>query len=107
MKPLTLTALFCTAATAAMAAEDMIGSPAEGQHFARELCAACHYVEADGPVHDPMPPRAFTAIAADPKTTEASLRVFLQSPHIDMPDFILTRQQTDDVVAYILSLASE
>ena len=37
-------------------------------------------------------------------TTSMSLRVFLQSPHGNMPDYRLSREQIDDVVAYILSL---
>ncbi len=39
-----------------------------------------------------------------PSTTSMSLRVFLQSPHGNMPDYRLTREQMDDVVAYLLSL---
>jgi hypothetical protein len=36
--------------------------------------------------------------------TETSLRVFLRTPHTRMPDFILSRAETDDVISYILSL---
>jgi hypothetical protein len=32
------------------------------------------------------------------------LRAFLQTPHGQMPDFTLGRDQIDDVVAYLLSL---
>ena len=85
-------------------AEPMVGSPAEGLKFARDNCAECHHVEPKEPliVFSPAPP--FIKVAADPKTTELSLRVFLLSSHIDMPNFILTEEQTDDLVAYILSL---
>ena len=38
-----------------------------------------------------------------PSTTSMSLRVFLQSPHANMPDYRLTRDQLDDVVAYLLA----
>jgi hypothetical protein len=37
-------------------------------------------------------------------TTGMSLRAFLLTPHARMPDIQLSREQTDDVVAYILSL---
>ena len=37
-------------------------------------------------------------------TTSMSLRVFLQTPHPSMPDYRLTREELDDVVAYILTL---
>ena len=43
-------------------------------------------------------------IASDPSTTEISLRVVLQSPHIKMPNFMLTPDETDGIVAYILGL---
>jgi mono/diheme cytochrome c family protein len=33
-----------------------------------------------------------------------SLRVFLQTPHANMPNFQLSRAETDAIVAYILSL---
>lgn len=103
----TLYATLLVAMPLAATAEEMVGNPSEGLHFAREICAACHYVEPDGPPADELPPRAFSAIAADPKTTVAGLRAFLQSPHMEMPDFILTQEQTDDLIAYILRLRSD
>ena len=39
-----------------------------------------------------------------PSATALSLRVFLQTPHVRMPDFQLSNNEIDDVVAYILSL---
>jgi hypothetical protein len=33
-----------------------------------------------------------------------SLTVFLRTPHDRMPDLSLTREETDDLIAYILSL---
>lgn len=44
------------------------------------------------------------SVAAMPSTTVMSLRVFLQTPHLRMPNFALTAEQTDDAIAYILSL---
>jgi mono/diheme cytochrome c family protein len=43
-------------------------------------------------------------VADDPAATEAALRAFLRTPHAAMPDLRLTSDQTDDVIAYILSL---
>jgi mono/diheme cytochrome c family protein len=37
-------------------------------------------------------------------TTFMGLRAFLQTPHDRMPDLHLTRNEIDDVAAYILSL---
>ena len=93
--------------TVAVACMGRIGwrrSPAEGLKFARDNCAECHHVGPKEPLVVFSPASPFSKIAADPKTTELSLRFFLRSSHIDMPNFILTEEQTDDLVAYILSL---
>jgi mono/diheme cytochrome c family protein len=47
---------------------------------------------------------SFAAVAAMKSTTQLSLQAFLQTNHHNMPDWRLTRQQVDDVVAYILTL---
>jgi mono/diheme cytochrome c family protein len=39
-----------------------------------------------------------------PSTTVMSLRVFLRTPHSGMPDIAMSREQTDDIIAYILGL---
>ncbi len=85
-------------------AEQMLGNPSEGLKFARELCADCHQVEPDEAPRTFPTEKSFLNISADPKMTALSLRVFLRTPHIEMPDFVLTEAQTDDVIAYILSL---
>jgi hypothetical protein len=46
----------------------------------------------------------FQAIAQQPSTTSMALRVFLQTPHAQMPNLVLNTGETDDIVAYILSL---
>ncbi|MBY0338676.1 MAG: cytochrome c [Acetobacteraceae bacterium] len=76
----------------------------EGRRLAEQWCSACHAVapNAQPPQGDSTP--GFAGVAAMPSTTEMSLRVFLQTPHAGMPNFQLSRQQTDAVVAYILSL---
>jgi hypothetical protein len=44
------------------------------------------------------------AIGEQKSTTALSLRVFLQTPHAQMPDLHLSRDEIDDLAAYILSL---
>ena len=76
----------------------------EGARIAQQWCANCHAV-APGqrpPTGDAV--ASFPAIAALPSTTEMSLRVFLQTPHASMPNFQLSRAETDAVIAYILAL---
>jgi len=85
-------------------AESLPGSVRDGQAFAQEVCSECHVVapRQDTPATDAVP--TFTAIAADSAVTEMGLRVFLQTPHAQMPNFMLSRIQTDNVISYILSL---
>lgn len=101
-----LGAALSVAATGAMAAaaEPVLGNAAAGQRLARVACARCHHVERTGPIAVFPAAKPFRDIAADPKMTALSLRVFLRTPHIEMPDYILTEDQTDDLIAYILSL---
>ena len=80
-----------------------IADVASGHALAERWCAICHAVEAN-PQHVPDVPPTFAAVAAMKSTTETSLKVFLQTPHANMPDLRLSHGEIDDVVAYILSL---
>jgi mono/diheme cytochrome c family protein len=88
----------------AEAVEDWPGSAAAGKRLAQGWCAACHLVtaEQETPEFSPAPP--FIIVAETPGVTEFWLRAFLVSPHELMPNFVLTPEETDDIVAYILSL---
>jgi mono/diheme cytochrome c family protein len=87
-----------------VAAAQQVGDPAAGRRLAETWCSTCHVIEpgASGPASDAVP--TFPSIARMPSATELSLRAFLQTPHARMPDIQLSREQTDDVIAYILSL---
>jgi len=80
------------------------GDPVAGANFARQVCAVCHFVESDDLGLSWSGAPAFQEVADDPAVTEVSLRVFLRTPHEDMPNFMLTPAETDDVISYILSL---
>lgn len=75
-----------------------------GYAFAEQHCAECHRIApgelASGNFNAP----SFQAVANDPAITRTSLKVFLQTPHSRMPDFILTGEQSDQVIDYILNL---
>jgi mono/diheme cytochrome c family protein len=80
------------------------GDIAAGQKLAETWCSSCHVV---GPAPDRGTSNGaptFSAIAQMPSTTPLSLRAFLQTPHAQMPDLHLSRDEIDDVGAYILSL---
>ncbi len=91
------------AASAAAQAPPMAG---EGLRVARQWCAGCHVVSRDMPqptTGDSAP--TFPGLATRSTTTETALRVFMQTPHANMPNWQLSRSELDAVVAYILSLA--
>jgi mono/diheme cytochrome c family protein len=92
------------ASWAVPAGAQQVGDPQAGRRLAEAWCSQCHVIGpgAPGPASDAVP--TFPAIARMASTTEMSLRVFMQTPHPPMPDIQLSRQQLDDVVAYILSL---
>jgi mono/diheme cytochrome c family protein len=87
-----------------VAADELLGDPTAGRRLAENVCSACHIIalgetsttESDAP--------AFHDLANTPRVTALSLRVFLQTPHERMPDLRLDRDETDNVIAYILSL---
>jgi hypothetical protein len=82
------------------------GDPKAGARLAREVCAACHVVAEDQMI-DPGVGPWFVDIAQHPGTTVLSLRAFLQTPHATMPNLMLTPQETDDIISYILTLKAE
>lgn len=96
--------LLVLGAAAPALAQSEPGDRAAGQRLSATWCANCHRIGpgGPGPATDAAPP--FRAIAMMPSTTSMSLRVFLQTPHGNMPDFRLSREEIDDVVAYMLSL---
>jgi len=74
--------------------DDRRGNAASGRYLVEAWCTECHSVEAATAKTGTIAPD-FTAIA---------LRVFLGSPSKLMPHFIIGRSDTDDIIAYILSL---
>ncbi len=80
-----------------------VGDARAGREVATSLCIQCHQIDGSGRDPSRVPP-GFGAIADTASQTALSLRVFLQTPHGNMPRYQLTRDETDDVIAYILSL---
>ncbi|MEP6838829.1 MAG: cytochrome c [Bradyrhizobium sp.] len=77
------------------------GDPSLGKQTATTICSSCHQI--GGGTRRDGPP-SFTDIANLPSTTALSLRVFLRSSHNQMPNLIIRESDTDDLIAYILSL---
>ncbi len=98
---LVITAAFILLSTtpAALAA----GDAAAGKRLAQQSCSSCHQVEASATARDTAPP--FPAIATKSGKDLGWVRAWLSNPHPPMQGIDLTRQQTDDIVAYLQSLA--
>jgi len=78
------------------------GDAAAGKDLATTWCSTCHQMEGSRIAADAAPP--FAAMARNPKVTPDRLRGFLVKPHGGMPDLTLTRQEIENLVAYIESL---
>jgi len=95
-------ALSLAGMTDAGLAQDLPGNVGSGKRLAETWCGACHRVDANVGVIEAA--ADFYSIANLPSTTALSLKVFLQTSHKEMPNFRLTQTETDDVIAYILSM---
>ena len=84
-------------------AQPLDGDIASGGQIANTQCSSCHRVM-PMTFADKADPPSFQSIADLPSTTGLSLNVFLHSNHENMPNLILSHADSDDIIAYILSL---
>jgi mono/diheme cytochrome c family protein len=85
------------------AAQVPVGDAVSGAMIAERWCTGCHAVGPAGARATDGAP-TLQSIADRTSTTTLSLQVFLRTPHARMPDLSLTREETDDLIAYILGL---
>ena len=81
--------LFGLALSTAPRAQTLLGNPDAGYALAKKTCAKCHRIGKAEETPKLYPATAFQAIADNPAATELSLRVFLRTPHRDMPNLVL------------------
>lgn len=81
-----------------------LGDVGAGADLAKRLCATCHRVQKGETDEKFLDVAAFQTLADSPSKTALNLRVFLKSPHRNIPDLILTEAEIDSVIAYIFSL---
>ena len=98
-----LAAALAAAVAGPLAAQE-IGDAAAGRELATNWCSSCHVVGPTAQRGVSNGVASFAAIARRSSITPLSLRAFLQTPHARMPDLHLTREETDNLIAYILSL---
>jgi mono/diheme cytochrome c family protein len=79
------------------------GDAAAGHALARQWCASCHVVDDQTKGSDTAP--SFKAVAQRHGGDRSWVRAWLAAPHRPMSGIALTRQQIDDIVAYLDSLA--
>ncbi len=91
-------------AAVAPACAQELGNLQAGRVLAAQVCAVGHAVGAeDSTSPNPRAPR-FEAVAATPGMTAAALNAFLHTSHRSMPNILLSEEQANGVIAYILSL---
>ena len=109
-----LTALIFSLAAVALAAcghlvksQDPVPLANAGKKIASTICVGCHDVSDDSrtaPERQPGVPPAFITVAADRRLEIKHLTQFVRFPHGEMDNILLTRQEANAVVAYILSM---
>jgi mono/diheme cytochrome c family protein len=100
-----LLGLGLTGIASAANAQEGAGDLETGRALARHVCSPCHSIE-PGPAAPRMFEIApnFATIANTPGMTATALNAFLLTSHPKMPNLILSREQSADVITYILSL---
>jgi mono/diheme cytochrome c family protein len=74
-----------------------------GRQFARRVCSVCHVVSA-GQRQGVPPAPSFRSIAKSPQFRTKGAQLMWEK-HGTMPNFALTADESEDVAAYIRSLA--
>ena len=97
-----LTAILALSLSSTVEAQE--ADVASGQAYAEDVCAQCHAVLAGEEMSPLIEATPFQEVANTPGMTEMALTVFLQTPHINMPNLVLEQDDMRNVVAYIRSL---
>lgn len=101
---LLILSLAASVAASSQALAQERGNAKKGAELAKTVCAQCHAVRpGENRSPNPVAP-AFANVATWPGMTDRALRVWLQTSHPTMPNFILSRKDRDNIAAYILSL---
>lgn len=95
-----LVALLATAAVI-LVPDAASADAAAGKRLVDQWCVACHVPEQRARSSDSAPP--FTVLAARGRDP-GWLRAWLADPHPPMPNPSLTRQEIEDIVAYLGTL---
>lgn len=106
---LTLALLAFAATSAPLAAAPpvaaaQLGTVDAGREYVQDVCASCHAIK-PGAETSPVPEApTFEQVANAPGWNERALMVFFRTPHASMPNLVITGDDADNVIAYIMSL---
>jgi len=81
------------------------GNADYGRTIAQNRCSSCHVVEPNVKGGDVAPP--FAEIARKHANDMTWVRTWLTSPHPPMQGIALSREEIDDIVAYLESLPKQ
>jgi mono/diheme cytochrome c family protein len=73
-----------------------------GRQLVMRSCSTCHTTGTATNASDAAPP--LSVLAKDNKERPAWIRGWLMAPHPPMPSIPLSRQQIDDIIAYLRTL---
>jgi mono/diheme cytochrome c family protein len=100
--------VICAAAAVMGAASAAAAQPQHdgttGRTLALQLCAGCHFVAPGQRVPMSVGAPPFQEIARRPETTEFALRNIMRAPHPIMPTLILSQEEADSIISYIVGL---
>ena len=98
-----VTGVLAVAGPGVLAATDGPGNPAYGRRLADTLCSECHIVAPDQERRGRQTAPNLTERVRNPAITELALRSYLQTTHPVMPNIMLSQEQADDIIAYLLT----
>ncbi len=78
------------------------GNPTAGRELVLQSCTTCHASNAGPTAADAAPP--LSEIARDNRRNTTWIHAWLLNPHRAMAGIMLSRQQIDDVMAYLNTL---
>lgn len=99
-----LFALMAFVLMANFASAQELGDAKAGLRFAGQVCAECHGVMADETKSPHAQAPSFQIVANTSGMTATALRVWFRSAHRSMPSLRFSEENSDNVIAYILSL---
>jgi mono/diheme cytochrome c family protein len=79
---------------------------AQEPEVARNTCSECHATQKGQLLSPNLRAPTWVEIANTPGMTSAALLLMLTTPHAGMPMFVLSPQQRQQIIDYILSLKS-